>query len=30
MKIYKSNYRNHWVYPYTILAKIYFWREIDY
>ena len=30
MKIYKSNYRNHWVSPYTILEKIYFWREIDY
>ena len=30
MKIYKSNYRNHWLSPYTILEKIYFWREIDY
>ena len=30
MKIYKSNYRNHWVSPYTILEKIFFWREIDY
>lgn len=30
MKIYKSTYRSHWVSPYTILEKIYFWREIDY
>jgi hypothetical protein len=30
MKIYISNYRNHWISPYTILEKIYFWREIDY
>lgn len=30
MKIYFSNYRNHWLSPYTILEKIYFWREIDY
>ena len=30
MKIYKSNYRNHWVSPYTILEKVFFWREIDY
>jgi hypothetical protein len=30
MKIYKSNYRSHWVSPYTILEKIFFWREIDY
>ena len=30
MKIYISNYRNHWVSPYTILEKIYFWREIEY
>ena len=30
MKIYISNYRNHWLSPYTILEKIYFWREIDY
>jgi hypothetical protein len=25
-----SNYRNHWLSPYTILEKIYFWREIEY
>ena len=30
MKIYKSNYRSHWLSPYTILEKIFFWREIDY
>jgi len=30
MKIYKSNYRNHWISPYTIAEKICFWREIKY
>jgi hypothetical protein len=30
MKIYFSNYRNHWLSPYTILEKVFFWREIDY
>ena len=30
MKIYISNYRNHWISPYTILEKVFFWREIDY
>ena len=30
MKIYKSNYRSHWVSPYVILEKIFCWREIDY
>jgi hypothetical protein len=30
MKIYKSNYRNHWLSPYVILEKIFFWREIEY
>jgi hypothetical protein len=30
MKIYKSTYRSHWLSPYTILEKIFFWREIDY
>lgn len=30
MKIYKSTYRSHWVSPYVILEKIYFWREIGY
>ena len=30
MKIYKSNYRSHWLSPYVILEKIFFWREIEY
>jgi len=30
MKVYYSNYRNHWISPYTILEKVFFWREIDY
>jgi hypothetical protein len=30
MKIYFTNYRNHWLSPYTILEKVIFWREIDY
>ncbi len=30
MKVYLSKYRNHWVSPYTILEKSFFWREIDY
>lgn len=30
MKVYLSNYRDHWLSPYTILEKIYFWREIEY
>jgi hypothetical protein len=30
MKIYTSKYRNHWVSPYRIAEKIFFWREIDY
>lgn len=30
MKIYISKYRNHWLSPYTILEKVFFWREIDY
>lgn len=30
MKVYISNYRDHWVSPYTILEKVFFWREIDY
>ena len=25
MKIYKSNYRNHWISPYTVLEYIFFW-----
>ena len=30
MKIYISNYRNHWYSPYKICEKICFWREIGY
>ena len=30
MRVYISNYRDHWISPYTILEKIFFWREIDY
>ena len=30
MKVYISKYRNHWVSPYTILEKVFFWREIEY
>ena len=30
MKVYINNYRSHWLSPYTILEKAFFWREIDY
>jgi hypothetical protein len=30
MIVYKSNYRHHWISPYIILEKVFFWREIDY
>lgn len=30
MKIYINKYRDHWLSPYTILEKVYFWRKIDY
>jgi hypothetical protein len=30
MKIYFNGYPNHWLSPYTILEKVFFWREIDY
>lgn len=30
MKVYKSNYRNHWISPYIVLEKVFFWKEIDY
>jgi len=30
MKVYTNKFRNHWLSPYTILEKIFFWREIDY
>ena len=29
MKVYKSNYRNHWVSPYTILKAVCFWEKDD-
>ena len=25
MKIYKSNYRNHWISPFTVLEYVFFW-----
>jgi hypothetical protein len=30
MKVYINKYRNHWLSPYIILEKVFFWREIDY
>lgn len=30
MKIYKNNYKYHWVSPYKICEVVCFWREIDY
>jgi hypothetical protein len=30
MRIYINRYRDHWISPYTILEKVFFWREIDY
>jgi hypothetical protein len=30
MKVWIGNYRNHWLSPYIILEKVFFWREIDY
>lgn len=30
LKIYLSSYRNHWISPYLVLEKVFFWREIDY
>lgn len=29
MKVYKSNYRDHWISPYTILKVICFWEKDD-
>ena len=29
MKVYRSNYRNHWVSPYTILKTVCFWEKDD-
>lgn len=30
MKVYINKYRDHWLSPYTILEKIFFWKEIEY
>ena len=31
MKVYINNYRHHWLSPYTILEKVFFWKKkIDY
>jgi hypothetical protein len=30
LKVYINNYRYHWLSPYTILEKVFFWREIDF
>lgn len=30
MKVYLSKPRYHWISPYKILEKVFFWREIDY
>lgn len=27
MKVYISNYRSHWISPYTVLEKIFFWKD---
>jgi hypothetical protein len=27
MKIYKSNYRNHWISPFTIIDRVFFWTD---
>jgi len=27
VKIYKSNYRNHWISPYTVLEKVLWWKD---
>ena len=29
MKIYTSNYRHHWVSPYTVLERVLFWKDWD-
>lgn len=29
MKVYISNYRSHWISPYTILEKVLFWKDWD-
>ena len=30
MKIYINKYRSHWLSPYKILEKVFFWRKFDY
>ena len=30
MKVYLSKYRYHWISPYKVLEKVFFWRKIDY
>ena len=30
MKVYFNGYQDTWLSPYTILEKVFFWREIDY
>ena len=30
MKVYLSKYRYHWISPYKVIEKVFFWREIDY
>jgi hypothetical protein len=30
VKVYLSKYRYHWISPYTVLEKVFFWREIEY
>jgi hypothetical protein len=30
VKVYLSKYRYHWISPYTVLEKVFFWREINY
>jgi len=30
MKVYINNYKHHWISPYIVLEKVFFWREIDY
>ena len=30
MRVYINRYRDQWLSPYTILEKVFFWREIDY
>jgi hypothetical protein len=30
VKVYLNKPRSHWISPYTILERVFFWREIDY